>query len=454
MPNTACPNSSSPTTAIRLCAAFFVLGIGALLPWNALINVLDYYTLRYPSVTVAHYITNVYSITFTSFGSVATLCPPPSRWRTSVVFWCYFGMILISIAYPLASTSAFAVPLVLTGILAAVNAADESVMFSILALLHDKHMACTTAYTAGFATASLFVVALRISTRLLFELDGYKANDGTNIEGGGIEAQLLKPGFVLFFCICAVMCSVCTLVVVWVYEKSDEYATHVLAYEFAAEDNSSSLHANNSPMSQTSDRMPLIDTSSEVNGMSTLQYHRYIAANIRGEALSLFFCFFITIMLFPGIMAQIPMSLRPILSATQASWYPLFVVGSFAIGDVIGRISWTDSFAQTFPSLLPLVTAARIILIPITVAQWAGQFRTSLMLTIATVFFNGISTGFVMNVSYLIAPSRFQHPAQKETAGRVMFLANTWGLCAGAVCGAFLQVLVNRIERSSIELLS
>lgn len=454
MPTTACLDSSAPTTAIRLRAAFFVLGIGALLPWNALINVLDYYTLRYPSVTVAHYITNVYTITFTSVGSVATLCPPPSRLRTSVVFWCYFGMMLISIAYPLGSASAFVVPLVLTGMLGAINAADESVMFSILALLHDKHMVCTTAYTVGFATAGLFVVALRISTRILFELDGYKTIDGANIEGVSIDAQLLKPGFVLFFCFCTVLCSACTLVVAWMYKRSDEYATHVLAYEFAEEESFASLHANNSPTSQTSDRVPLIERSSDVSGMPTLQYHRYIASNIRGEALSMFFCFFITLMLFPGIMTQIPVSLHPVLSATLASWYPLIVVGSFAFGDVIGRISWADSFAQSFPGLLPLVTAARIIIIPITVAQWTGQCRTSLVLTTATVFINGISNGFVMNVAYLIAPGRFQHPTQKETAGRVMFLANTWGLCAGAVCGALLQVLVNRIERSSIELLS
>lgn len=430
LPSALSPSSAPESASLRY--AFFVLGIGSLLPYNALLSVLDFYTLKFPSEPIAHYVTNAYSFPFMASGALLTVYPPPSRLRTPLILLSYFFMTLISLLYPLLSRfHSLAVPLVLTALLGAINALDQSVLFGILALMLDNHPSCTTAYTAGGAAASIVLVSLRIGTRLVLDIDPGQGHHQA------VTPESLRPGFILFFIVCTLLCAYCTFVVIWIYTRSEAYANQVLVPEISGVD---SGDATTSPLNS--------ETGNETSNTTTpLLYFtenmRHLFFKLRLDIFSMFFCFVVTLMLFPGITTELPVTLRLNASSKTSSWFPLVIVAAFALGDLLGRISWSGAYATYYPNSLPYSSLARALLIPVVVLLWCRTKGTSVVVAAVTTFVIGMTNGFVMNAGFLIAPRRLNTLSEKEAAGRLMFLANNWGLFAGSSCGAILQLVLS-----------
>lgn len=431
LPPALSPSSGSESASLSY--AFFILGIGSLLPYNALLSVLDFYNLKFPSDPIAHYITNAYSFPFMASGALLTVYPPPSNLRTPLILLSYFLMTLISLLYPLLSRfHSLAVPLVLTALLGAINALDQSVLFGILALLLGNHPSCTTAYTAGGAAASILLVSLRIGTRLVLDIDPGQGHHQT------ITPESLRPGFILFFIVCTLLCAYCTVVVIWMYTKSEVYAGQVLVAETDGVDSgdisTSPLNSDTTSNETSNTTTPLLNFTENM---------RHLFFKLRLDIFSMFFCFVLTLMLFPGITTELPVTLRLNASSKTSSWFPLVIVAAFALGDLLGRISWSGTYATFYPNSLPYSSLARALFIPVVVILWCRTKGTSVLVAAATVFAIGMTNGFVMNAGFLIAPRRLNTSSEKEAAGRLMFLANNWGLFAGSSCGAILQLVLS-----------
>lgn len=418
---------SPSTPSAYLTLSFFLLGVGSLLPFNALLSVLDYYSLLFPSLSVAHYITNAYSFPFMLSGIITALFPPPVKHRSRVILFSYFLMVVLSVLFPTLTarhvpltsfSSAIASPqlifiLILTASLGIINSFDQSTLFGVVGLFPGS--ACTTAYNAGGAVASVLLVSLRAITRALLD------------ENEAPTPRSLLPGFRTFFAACAFLCAACVLVFAWMSTRSAEYAHHVYALW-------------HDPTNR--------DVRADATPRERVALARETLGDIKAPAICMLSCFVITLMLFPGIMAESPTALRASASPIWLSWFPLVVVAVFALGDTAGRIWLPDLLSRKCPSVLVPLSAARVVAtVPLAVAQWAGWLPTSWLFVLLTVFAHAYLNGVIMNMAFLVAPN-LTSDDKREVAGRLMFLTLNLGLFLGSASGWLLEkflVAVNAV---------
>lgn len=431
---TSLESSSQSPAPFSLVAAFFLLGIGSLLPFNALLSVLDYFTLLFQGISIAQYICNGYTFPLMVCGISVILFPPPPSWRNGFVLFSFSVIVLISVLYPLLTTRSesfdsavdgfaskqFVSCVVLSATLGVMSALGQAMLYGIIAIL--PFHSCTTAYNAGGATASVMLVFLRALTRL------------TTDEAGSTTVttpSTLRAGFFLFFSVCTILCFACCIVFIWMCRRSPTYMTYVVN-PLRSGSYSSSGNLTTSLISRP--------TWGEFFYNSKLAFK-----DIRTQAASMLGCFCVTLMLFPAITTVMPLSLRERASVHWASWFPLCVVGAFAVGDVTGRLTLSECTAQRYPATLPFLAATRFLFIPIVVAQWTGLVPTSSTLALATVLAIAFTNGFVMNMAFIIAPS-VTTDGRKEYAGRLMYMMLNFGLSAGTASGWLLELGMSKLR--------
>lgn len=410
-----------------LSAGFFVLGVGCLLPFNALLLVIDYYTLLFPRLLIAQYVTNAYTFPFLISGILLASFPLPSFLRSSAVFFSYSMLTLVSALYPLLTTRdepflsesssiaslQFLSAVALTIILGLVNALVQTILFGIVALLPNR--ACTTAYNSGGAAASVLLVLMRVVSRFIFD------------QGDNTDPSALRPGFTLFFFACSSLSFCCIIVFFWIYSRSLDYKLYISTPQTEDSPMQSYGHPHSS-----NERSHFMRTA-----MLTL-------SDIRVESFSMVSCFVITLMLFPGVMTVPPKPMQDNTLASWSSWFPLYVVAVFAIGDIVGRSLWSEKIAVHHPKTLPYIAASRLLFIPAVILEWKGPFPTTSFSSLTTVFLLAVTNGFVMNMAFLIAPTKTTS-GRREAAGRFMFLMLNLGLSLGTACGWLLQSFLTKI---------
>lgn len=406
----------------KLVTAFFLLGIGSLIPINALLSVLDFYSLLFPALSAAQYITNAYTLPFMITGTILTAFPPPPLLRGYSIGGSYAMFSLLFILIPLLSTrdepyptyvaSITSAPLffvvVITATMGFVNALDQSVLFGIIGLLPGS--SCTTAYNAGGAAASVFLVSLRVITRMAFD-DPYKPTP-----------RSLLPGFYFFFSACTMLSFFCVLAFLWMSLYSSDYKIYVNG-EWQ--------------QLQSNDR-------DNPSFLDQIKFAGKTLSDIRIPALCQFTCFTVSLMFFPGIMSKVPTPLRENVSVEWSSWYPLVVVAMFAIGDTLGRLFLSAPLARKHPSMLSKLTLVRFLFVPLLIAQWTGIVSASWPVILGSVFFQGYANGFIMNMGFLIA-SGGTTIERRESAGRLMFLMLNIGLSCGSSCGWALELILKKL---------
>ncbi|CDF34957.1 unnamed protein product [Chondrus crispus] len=291
------------------------------------------------------------------------------------------------------------------GLLGAIGAVLQSVLYGTVTLLPGGK--CTTAFTAGGGVASLLLCALRIFSRLL--LDGDTAD----------SLLALKPGFSAFFITCSALCGTCVIVFLCLDRQNSFYKEHV------------------SPADARQEVM--ISKSFRENLRGT----RLILEEISRPAWCAFISFVITLALFPGIMVQIPVPLRATVTSTLSSWYPLLVVSLFAVGDTVGRAGLTEQIALRFPTLLPLLTLARVICVPLYLAQWIGLIPVNWIIVMTGVVLLGVGNGVIITLAFLWVPS-LTSLENREVAGRLMFVMLICGMSCGNALGWLVETMLRR----------
>lgn len=405
---------SSETGAV---ASFFILGIGVLLPWNSLLSAIDYYSALFPQISVAQYLTNAYSLAFMIFGVLAALYPNLTTYRRSISLYGFLALTILPALLPILSARDEAISsstealmskelwftVIIAGLLGAVGAVLQSVLFGTVTLLPGGR--CTTAFTAGGGVASLLLCGLRILSRLLLDSDTSSPLKG------------LKTGFCTFFITCSALCGTCMMLFLCLDRRSSFYKEHVSSADTLHEQSVSKSFQDN-----------LRDT-------------RWILGEISKPAWCAFISFVVTLGLFPGIMVQIPVSLRATVSSTLSSWYPLVVVSLFAVGDTVGRAGLTEQIALRFPNLLPFLTVGRVVCVPFYLTQWVGLLPIYWVVVMVGVVFLGIGNGVVITLAFLWVPS-LTTLENREVAGRLMFVMLISGMWCGNALGWLLETLL------------
>lgn len=367
----------------QLSATFFLLGLGTLLPWNALLSSLDFYTSLHKNAPVAQYITNSYSAPLMISGLLSLTSYMSFETNQSILI-CFGLLSVVTLAIPCIADSllATAIATVLIGL---VGGMLQSVLYGLINYFPGGTV--TSAFNSGAGAASVLIVSLRILTRLA--------------TGNGDDVKALLPGFRVFFAVCTFLCIAC-LVSFHKLTKRPEYVA-----------------------------VPRYSNVHLAAAYDTL-------LDITKPAVCLLFCFQGTMLLFPGIFTRIPVQLRGSELGGMQTWFPLLVVALFALGDTIGRAFLSSALVLRYPQSLVILSIARAIVLPIHVLQWIGVLSLNNTTAFATVLFHGFINGFIMNMAFVSAPDHTSEE-KRENAGRLMFAMLICGLFLGSASGWILD---------------
>lgn len=400
-PSTLTHNSLSNNSTIL---AFFILGLGTLLPWSAFLATLDFYTILLPSISITQFITNCYTVPFMIFGIwiAITSSPPPRRLSIGGGF-----LIVTILSFLLPSTvrttqsiqDPFISPVFWLTIISAVligmsNAIIQSTLFATLTLFPDAR--CTTAFSGGAGVAAILISILRILCRLVLD-----SSESTSIEG-------LHDGFEVFFYTCTLLCATCLVAYAWLELGCFEYKLRITEGDAVNEKGE--------------------------GGMSSLYQ---TVAEMKWPGIAVFLSMAITLASFPGLTVQIPINLRNVVSDRLASWFPLIVITIMAVGDTIGRSAVGERTMRRWKEWLSWLLFGRVVSLPLIIGVWgfgiASWDGAWLLLLISGVMNGAIITLCFLSVNKVVAEER------RELAGRLMFVGLIVGMASGTMLGWILE---------------
>jgi equilibrative nucleoside transporter 1/2/3 len=389
-----------------------LLGVGVLLPWNIFISAPDYFSMLY-GPTVEFYFSIAYSYP-NLLGLVLMLRIGHylSFTQKMIPFFIVFILILIMVPIlPLLMASDASLGLtmafvVVTGIGSAVT---QGGAFGFAGVLPSDFM---QALMAGNGVSGVFICLLRIITKLTMPATDRGIRDATMI---------------YFFLGAAVIGAALfsTLIVLRVpfikqYMGKSGDASGDTAQEYSSlvgKEQSSSM----------SDKSSGQDDAQKPSMLSVLkQTLRY--------NFSVWMVFFVTIMLFPGLTAQIEST------SGMGDWYPIILITTFNVFDTIGR-STANRFRLFSHRTLPIAVIARLVFIPLFVLCLKPHVFThdSIPIIIMVVF--SLSNGYMGSLAMMMGPDCVGDH-EKQVAGTMLTFFLLLGIATGAAAGLGLHVAI------------
>jgi solute carrier family 29 (equilibrative nucleoside transporter), member 1/2/3 len=403
-------------TSVPLWAqlSFFTLGVGVLLPWNAILAALDYYIILFPDVQVGVLFSIAYMWPM-YLTSIVALFLSADRHQANIllgiVTFAVTAVVLPAIApqAPSPGYRSFGLlgTLLIIAIVGEANALVQSSLFAIAAMFPGS--ACTHALNAGGGFAGVLLSAVRILTLALLAPKMAHPAEASPSE----TLTALRPAAWLFFIICACLCLVC-LVVFAVTARSSLWRVTMC---------SSMLVASVEPMPR--------------NIIGQLHELRLTLSDIELPVFAVVLTFAITLGLFPAVFTTIPM--------TGSGWLKTrtdFVVGQvllFNVGDFIGKSMPELPLLESLRNL-SIAAVLRIAFCPLVITAARSWWMPGDMGVFVLALLLGLTNGIVA-ASGLKAGPRVATPPRKELAGRVMFLALISGLALGAASGSILKLI-------------
>jgi solute carrier family 29 (equilibrative nucleoside transporter), member 1/2/3 len=409
-------SQSELATSVPLWAqiSFFTLGVGVLLPWNAILAALDYYIILFPDVPVGLLFSIAYMWPM-YLTSIVALFLSADRHQANIllgiVTFAVTAIALPAIAPQAPSPGYRSFGLVGTLAIIAVvgkaNALVQSSLFAMAAMFPGS--TCTHALNAGGGFAGVLLSSLRILTLALLTPKMARLPEASPNK----TLMALRPAVWLFFIICASLCLVCLVVFLFSARSS---LWRVTTY-------SSMLAASAEPMPR--------------NIIGQLHELRLTLRDIELPVFAVVLTFTITLGLFPAVFTTISM--------TGSGWFKTrtdFVVGQvllFNVGDFVGK-SMPELPVLESVRNLSIAAVLRIAFCPLVVTAARSWWMPGDMGVFALALLLGLTNGIVA-ASGLKAGPRAATSPRKELAGRVMFLALISGLALGAASGSILKIL-------------
>ncbi|KAH7683411.1 Equilibrative nucleoside transporter protein [Dioscorea alata] len=379
---------------------YFTLGAGFLLPWNAFITAVDYFSYLYPAAPVDR----VFSVGY----MISCLIPLLfivgwGAHRSSVSIRINIGLALFTLGllvvpvmdavYVKGVRGRYSGYYVTVGAVVVSGVADALVQGSVIGAAGEMPERYMQAVCGGTAASGVLVSAMRIVTKAIFPQDAHGLRNSANVYFGVSIAIMI-------------ICIIC-------YNIADRL-----------------------PIVKHYKDIKLQAQKEEINEKGLLSGKAWrstlwdIIRRMKWFGIGIFLIYVVTLSIFPGYITE------DVHSEVLKDWYPIILITGYNVFDLLGK---------TLPAVYLLEnvnvafagSAARLLFYPLFLGCLHGPhfFRTEIPVTVLTCLL-GLTNGYFTAILMILAPKSvpIQHA---ETSGIVIVVFLVLGLAVGSVVSWF-----------------
>lgn len=377
----------------------FTLGVGYLLPWNAFITAVDYFSYLYPDASVDR----IFAVVYMLVGLFGLLIIVFYAHKSDAYVRINVGLALFVVSLLVVPVmdavyikgqvglyNGFYVTVAAVGLSGIADALVQGGLIGAAGELPERYMQAIVAGTAG---SGVLVSVLRILTKAVFPQDGNGLRNSAN----------------LYFAVGIVVMAICTVLynvvhrlpVMKYYEQIKIQAVH-------------EEKEGKGPMTGSAWR-------------STLWK---IVGSVKWYGIGIILIYIVTLAIFPGYITE------DVQSALLKDWYGVLLITGYNVFDLVGK-SLTAVYLIENAKLAIGGCVVRLLFFPLFLLCLHGPafFRTEIPVTLLTCLL-GLTNGYLTSVLMMMAPKtvQLQHA---ETAGIVIVLFLVVGLASGSIIAWF-----------------
>lgn len=395
------PNSDKiPRDTFHLAyITYFTLGVGYLLPWNAFITAVDYFTFLYPDASVDR----VFAVVYMLVGLTSVLLIIAFAHKSNSVVRINAGYALFLVAlvvvplmdvwYVQGRVGVYGAYYVTVGVVGLCGVADGLVQGGVVGNAGELPARYMQAVVAGTAASGVLVSVLRILTKAIYPQDA----DG------------LRQSANLYFIVSIVV-----------------MLLNIIFYNIVHKLPVIKYYTNLKCLAK--------DEEKELKGELTGKLWRAtlweIVGTVKWYGYGILIIYVVTLSIFPGSVTE------DVHSDTLKDWYPIILITGYNIFDLVGK-TLTPLYLVENAKVAVGSSFARLLFLPLFYGCLHGPdiFRTEIPVTILTCLL-GLTNGYFTCVLMILAPKTvpLQHA---ETAGIVLVLYLIVGLAIGSVLSWF-----------------
>ncbi|GLU21601.1 hypothetical protein SLE2022_377320 [Rubroshorea leprosula] len=378
---------------------YFTLGVGFLLPWNAFITAVDYFSYLYPDVAVDR----IFAVAYMLVGLTCLLFIIFYAQKSDAYVRINVGLVLFVVSllvvpvldavYIKGQVGLYTGFYVTVGAIGLSGMADALVQGGLIGAAGELPERYMQAIVAGTAGSGVLVSVLRILTKAIYPQD----EDGLRN-----SANLYFATGIVVMAICIVLYNIAHRLPVMRYYEQLKIQT--------------------------------INEEKEERGPLTGSAWRSTLWNIIGAVkwygLGIVLIYIVTLAIFPGYITE------DVHSAILKDWYGVLLITSYNVFDLVGK-SLTAVYLLENAKIAIGACAARLLFFPLFLGCLHGPsfLRTEIPVTVLTCLL-GLTNGYLTSVLMIMAPKLVQLQ-NAETAGIVIVLFLVVGLAAGSIIAWF-----------------
>ncbi|KAL3501201.1 hypothetical protein ACH5RR_035650 [Cinchona calisaya] len=378
---------------------YFTLGAGYLLPWNAFITAVDYFTYLYPDASVDR----VFAIVYMIVGLICLILIVAFEHKSTSFVRINVGLVafavallavpLIDVWYVKGRVGVYGGYYVTVCFVGLCGIADALVQGSIIGSAGELPERYMQAVVAGTAASGVLVSFLRILTKAVYPQDSHGLRSSAN----------------LYFVVSIAVMVVCIIF----YNVAHKLP--VIRYY-----NELKTRAVNNEKEQKGDLTRDLWKSTLWDIVGTIKWYGFGICVI----------YVVTLCIFPGFITE------DVHSLLLKDWYPIILITGYNVFDLVGKCL-TSLYVLENAKVAIGASFARLLFLPLFYGCLHGPkfFRTEIPVTILTCFL-GLTNGYFTSVLMILTPKtvQLQHA---ETAGIVLVVFLVVGLAIGSVVSWF-----------------
>lgn len=394
------PKNKIPKDTYHLAyIIYFTIGLGYLLPWNAFITAVDYFTYLYPNTSIDR----TFAIVYMLVGLICLLFILAYAHKSTSFVRINVGFVLFVLAlvvvplmdvwYVKGRVGMFGGFYVAVGAVAVSGIGDALVQGSIIGAAGEMPERYMQAVVAGTGVSGVLVCLLRLLTKAIYPHDAHGLRKSANLYFMVSIAVMI---------ICIVMYNVVHKLPVIKYYND----LKLQAVDEEKEDNRASTS--------------VLWGSTLWDIVGTVKWYGYGIVAI----------YVMTLCIFPGYITE------DVHSYILNDWYPILLITGYNLFDLVGK-SLTAIYMLENAKVAIGASFARLLFLPLFYGCLHGPqfFRTEIPVTVLTCLL-GLTNGYLTSVLMILGTKTvlLQHA---ETAGIVLVIFLVTGLFIGSVVSWF-----------------